>query len=79
MVNTDGDNQYPQDRISDLVQPIVNGEADIVIADRQVHQVEHFSRSKVALQKVGSRIVNMAAGTDLPDAASGFRPIPGTA
>jgi glycosyltransferase involved in cell wall biosynthesis len=73
VVNTDGDNQYPQDRIADLVQPIIAGKADIVIADRQVHLVEHFSRAKVALQKLGSRIVNVAAGTDLPDAASGFR------
>lgn len=73
VVNTDGDNQYPQERIADLVQPIITGQADIVIADRQVHLVEHFSRSKVALQKLGSRIVNYAAGTDLPDAASGFR------
>ena len=72
-MNTDGDNQYPQERITDLVQPIVHGTADIVIADRQVHQVEHFSRSKIALQSFGSRIVNLAAGTDLPDAASGFR------
>lgn len=73
VVNTDGDNQYPQERITDLVQPIVRGEADIVIADRQVHLVEHFSKSKIALQKFGSSIVNRAAGTKLPDAASGFR------
>ncbi|UQX87551.1 glycosyltransferase family 2 protein [Jatrophihabitans telluris] len=73
VVNTDGDNQYPQERITDLVQPIIRGEADIVIGDRQVHLVEHFSRGKVALQKFGSNIVNRAAGTDLPDAASGFR------
>jgi glycosyltransferase involved in cell wall biosynthesis len=73
VVNTDGDNQYPQQRIGDLVQPIISGEADIVIADRQVHLVEHFSRAKVALQKFGSKIVNIAASTDLPDAASGFR------
>ncbi len=73
IVNTDGDNQYPQARIADLVQPILRGEADVVIADRQVHLVEHFSRGKVALQRFGSAIVNRAAGTDLPDAASGFR------
>jgi glycosyltransferase involved in cell wall biosynthesis len=73
VVNTDGDNQYPQERITDLVQPLITGEADIVIADRQVHLVEHFSGLKIALQKFGSRIVNRAAGTDLPDAASGFR------
>jgi glycosyltransferase involved in cell wall biosynthesis len=73
VVNTDGDNQYPQERISDLVKPIIDGQAEIVIADRQVHLVEHFSPVKIALQKLGSRIVNLAAGTDLPDAASGFR------
>jgi glycosyltransferase involved in cell wall biosynthesis len=73
VVNTDGDNQYPQERITDLVQPIIAGKADIVIADRQVHLVEHFSPLKVKLQKLGSKVVNMAAGTELPDAASGFR------
>jgi glycosyltransferase involved in cell wall biosynthesis len=73
VVNTDGDNQYPQQRIGDLVRPVVDGTADIVIADRQVHLVEHFSRGKVMLQKLGSRVVNKAAGTELPDAASGFR------
>jgi glycosyltransferase involved in cell wall biosynthesis len=73
VVNTDGDNQYPQERIPDLVRPIVEGRADVVIADRQVHLVEHFSGPKVLLQKLGSRVVNLAAGTALPDAASGFR------
>jgi glycosyltransferase involved in cell wall biosynthesis len=73
VVNTDGDNQYPQERIGDLVQPIIRGEAEIVIADRQVHLVEHFSKAKVLLQRFGSGVVNRAAGTELPDAASGFR------
>ncbi|MET3803353.1 glycosyltransferase involved in cell wall biosynthesis [Nakamurella sp. UYEF19] len=73
LVNTDGDNQYPQERIGDLVQPILRGEAEIVIADRQVHLVEHFSKFKVMLQNFGSGVVNKAAGTKLPDAASGFR------
>jgi glycosyltransferase involved in cell wall biosynthesis len=73
VVNTDGDNQYPQDRIADLVQPIVRGEADIVIADRQTATIAHFSPFKKLMQRMGSRVVNRAAGTDLPDAASGFR------
>jgi glycosyltransferase involved in cell wall biosynthesis len=73
VVNTDGDNQYPQDRIPDLVAPIVAGDADIVIGDRQTHTIEHFSWFKKRLQKLGSTVVNLAASTDLPDAASGFR------
>ena len=55
VVNTDGDNQYPQERIADLVQPILAGRADIVIADRQVHLVEHFSRPQDAAAALGSR------------------------
>ncbi len=73
VVNTDGDNQYPQDRIGDLVQPIIQGQAEIVIADRQTDTIAHFSWAKKQLQKFGSWIVNKAAGTNVPDAASGFR------
>jgi glycosyltransferase involved in cell wall biosynthesis len=73
VVNTDGDNQYPQARIADLVQPIVAHEADIVIGDRQTSKIAHFSPFKKIMQSFGSWVVNKAAGTDLPDAASGFR------
>ena len=73
VVNTDGDNQYPQDRIPDLLAPLLAGEADIAIGDRQTHKIAHFSWFKKILQRVGSRVVNIAASTNLPDAASGFR------
>ena len=73
VVNTDGDNQYPQERIADLVQPIIRGVADVVVADRQVASIEHFSPTKKRLQRLGSHVVNLAARTELPDAASGFR------
>lgn len=73
VVNTDGDNQYPQDRIADLVTPIVEGKADIVIGDRETSKIAHFSPFKKLMQRFGSWVVNRAAGTELPDAASGFR------
>ncbi|GAA1470150.1 glycosyltransferase family 2 protein [Microbacterium thalassium] len=73
VVNTDGDNQYPQERIADLVQPILRGDADVVIGDRQTKTIEHFSPFKKLMQGVGSGVVNFAAETKLPDAASGFR------
>ena len=73
VVNTDGDNQYPQAKIPELIEPIIKHKADIVVADRQTHTIEHFSWGKKKLQKLGSKIVNIAAGTDLPDAVSGFR------
>jgi len=73
VVNTDGDNQYPQDRIKDLIKPILDGRAEIVIGDRQTATIAHFSGFKKIMQRFGSWVVNKAAGTDLPDAASGFR------
>lgn len=73
VVNTDGDNQYKQERIADLVAPVVAGEADIAIADRQTKKIAHFSPFKKVMQQVGSQVVNVAAETELPDAASGFR------
>lgn len=73
VVNTDGDNQYPQEKIGDLIQPILDGTADIVIGDRQTSRIAHFSPFKKLMQRLGSYTVNKAAGTHLPDAASGFR------
>ncbi|MEP6981805.1 MAG: glycosyltransferase family 2 protein [Nakamurella sp.] len=73
VVNTDGDNQYPQRSIPELVRPIVEGRADIVIGDRQTSRIAHFSPFKRVMQRVGSSVVNRAARTQLPDAASGFR------
>jgi len=73
VVNTDGDNQYPQEMIAELVQPILRGEAEIVVADRQTASIAHFSAFKKTMQRFGSWVVNRAAGTTLPDAASGFR------
>jgi glycosyltransferase involved in cell wall biosynthesis len=73
IVNTDGDNQYPQESIPELIKPILDGRADMVIADRQVQQIEHFSRNKKMLQRIGTRVLNAAAGTQVPDAPSGFR------
>lgn len=73
IVNTDGDNQYKQERIGDLIKPIMDGEADIVLADRLVQSIEHFSRGKKIMQAVGTKILNAAAGVTVPDAPSGFR------
>jgi glycosyltransferase involved in cell wall biosynthesis len=73
IVNTDGDNQYPGGYIPALIEPVRMHRADIVIGDRQTHQVAHFSPRKRWLQQLGSRVVSLTAGTPVPDAASGFR------
>jgi glycosyltransferase involved in cell wall biosynthesis len=73
IVNTDADNQYEGSDIPKLVAPIVRGEADMVIGDRQVDSNENFSRAKRRLQRLGSWVVRQASSTEIPDTTSGFR------
>jgi glycosyltransferase involved in cell wall biosynthesis len=73
IVNTDADNQYPSSEIARLVAPILAGQADMVVGDRTVGEVAHFSWTKRRLQTVGSWVVRKVSGTDVPDATSGFR------
>jgi glycosyltransferase involved in cell wall biosynthesis len=73
IVNTDADNQYEAADIPKLVAPILRGEADMVIGDRQVASNEHFSWAKRRLQRLGSWVVRQASSTEVPDTTSGFR------
>ncbi|MBA3746066.1 MAG: glycosyltransferase family 2 protein [Solirubrobacterales bacterium] len=73
IVNTDGDNQYDGRDIPKLVEPVLAGTADMVVGDRQVDTIEHFSPLKVTLQHLGSWVVRQASQTAVPDTTSGFR------
>ncbi|MCI6552243.1 MAG: glycosyltransferase family 2 protein [Lachnospiraceae bacterium] len=73
IVNTDADNQYCSQDIGKLVQPILEGRADIVIGERPIGEIRDFSPLKKRLQRLGSWAVRKASGTDVPDAPSGFR------
>ena len=73
IVNTDADNQYDARDIGILIQPIIDGTAEMVIGDRQVDQLDHFSPSKRFLQRLGSWFVRRLSGTAVRDATSGFR------
>jgi glycosyltransferase involved in cell wall biosynthesis len=73
VVNTDADNQYRGADIPKLVAPILAGEADMVVGDRQTSQIEHFSGAKKTLQRLGSWVVRRLSGTEISDTTSGFR------
>ena len=73
IVNTDADNQYNADDIPLLVEPILRGEADMVIGERPISSIRHFSPLKKLLQKWGSAVVRSMSRTDVRDAPSGFR------
>ena len=75
IVNTDADNQYCADCIPDLIRPILEAKAEMVVGARPIEQIEHFSFSKKLLQRLGSWTVRLASSTDIPDAPSGFRAI----
>jgi glycosyltransferase involved in cell wall biosynthesis len=73
IVNTDADNQYYGGDIPKLVAPILEGHADMVVGDRDVMSIEHFSPLKKTLQRLGSWVVRQASQTTVPDTTSGFR------
>lgn len=73
IVNTDADNQYCGADIEKLIRPILDGKADIVVGARPIDQTAHFSWKKKKFQHLGSWVVRIASGTNIPDAPSGFR------
>jgi glycosyltransferase involved in cell wall biosynthesis len=73
VVNTDGDNQYNAKDIPLLCGPVLAGDADMVVGDREVMNIQHFSPLKKTLQRLGSWVVRQASETDVPDTTSGFR------
>jgi glycosyltransferase involved in cell wall biosynthesis len=73
VVNTDADNQYSGADVAKLVAPILAGEADMVVGDRRVAEIEHFSGAKKGLQRLGSWAVRRLSGTEITDTTSGFR------
>ena len=73
IVNTDADNQYAGREIAKLLAPLVAGEADIVIGDRNISELRHMSWHKRQLQALGSWVVRQVSSTSVPDTTSGFR------
>src|SRR5690606_22150200 len=73
IVNTDADNQYAGAGIATLIEPLLDGRAEIVIGDRNIRSIRHMSWPKKMLQRIGSWVVRQVSGTAVPDTTSGFR------
>ncbi len=73
IVNTDADNQYQGECITDLIRPILENKADIVVGCRPISEIPHFSPVKKWLQKTGSRMVQFLTQTRISDVTTGFR------
>ncbi len=73
IVNTDADNQYRGRDIPSLIEPILKGQADLVVGTRQISVIKEFSIVKKFLQRLGSAVMRLVSQTNVPDATSGFR------
>lgn len=73
VVNTDADNQYPGEKIAELVRPILDGRVEVVIGNRNPGKNPHFSPFKRFLQRMGNLVVSVVAHARIPDSVSGFR------
>jgi glycosyltransferase involved in cell wall biosynthesis len=73
IINTDADNQYNAGNIPDLLEPILQKQADIVVGTRPIKDIAHFSPIKKFLQAFGSWVVRVVSGAKIDDAPSGFR------
>lgn len=73
IVNTDADNQYAAADIPKLLAPLLAGEADMTIGDRNIRALQHMSVPRKLLQRLGSWVVRQVSNTTVPDTTSGFR------
>jgi glycosyltransferase involved in cell wall biosynthesis len=73
IVNLDADNQYDPRDIPKIIEPIINGKAEIVIGDRQIEKLNHFTPLKRTFEQLGSKLIGWITGLAIPDAVSGFR------
>lgn len=75
IVNFDADNQYEAADIATITAPIVAGTASVVIGERQVGSIGHFSPTKRRLHAAGNAAMRWLCKSPVTDAASGFRAI----
>ena len=69
----DADNQYPYQDIPTILNIAIENKSDIHIGARDFNKVQHFTRIKKILQKIGSKFISYIIGKKIYDATSGFR------
>lgn len=73
-VMVDGDLTYPAERARDLVRPIIEGRADMVVATRlQQHDSSSFRPLHVLGNRIVLKCINVLFDAQLSDVLSGYR------
>ena len=73
IVNIDADNQYDPKEIPKLIQPILDGKAEIVLGDRQISKLTHMPYSKKIGNRIATFVTRKLSGLRISDAQTGFR------
>jgi glycosyltransferase involved in cell wall biosynthesis len=74
MVNIDADGQFNPDDIQKLISPILEGEADIVSADRFSDiEAKNMPRPKYHLNKIAASVIGWFMNSKINDLTCGFR------
>jgi len=73
IVNIDADGQHNPEQIPDLIKPILDGKADIVLGWRDIDNSEFISRGKKLGNKLATWITRILSGLPIKDAQCGFR------
>lgn len=75
-IMADGDDTYPAEEVHKLIEPIINGQADMAIGDRLTngtYKKENKRHFHEFGNKLVKRAINVAFKTDLKDIMTGYR------
>lgn len=76
-IQFDGDGQHDINFVNKLVEPIINGDANMVVGSRYVEDISEF-KSTIARQigiKIISVFIKLLSGKKLKDVTSGYRAV----
>ncbi len=73
IVNIDADGQYDPNEIPVIIQPILEGKADIVLGSRFLGNIEYMPIQKKLGNKLATKITSFLVGIPISDAQTGFR------
>ena len=73
VVNIDADGQYNAKEIPKLIQPILDGRADVVLGWRDVKNLDFMPRGKKLGNRIATWVTRMLSGYPLRDGQTGYR------
>ncbi len=73
-IQLDGDGQHPADQLSRIIEPLMEGKADVVIGSRYLTG-EGFQSSRLRRTGINffTKIIKLFTGVTIKDSTSGFR------